>query len=138
MMSAPSRASVMAWLRPWPRAAPVMQATLPSTRPVIVLSSLSSNVCCIQHEVVVLAGVRTKLAGPGRARHRLCLVFASVGPDWVSRRRPIRMICAGAGRALPALHNHGLTVVAREHRCHIRLECPVPDWRAVDCGAARV
>jgi hypothetical protein len=32
---------VIAWLRPWPRAAPVMKATLPSTRPVIVLSSLS-------------------------------------------------------------------------------------------------
>jgi hypothetical protein len=27
----------MAWLRPWPRAAPVMKATLPSTRPVIVV-----------------------------------------------------------------------------------------------------
>src|SRR6266481_4969543 len=33
MMSAPSDASVTAWLRPWPRAAPVMNATLPSTRP---------------------------------------------------------------------------------------------------------
>jgi hypothetical protein len=51
---------VTAWLRPWPRAAPVMKATLPSTRPVIVLSSLSLNVCCVQHEVVVLAGFRTK------------------------------------------------------------------------------
>src|SRR5258707_10653407 len=36
MMSAPSWASRMAWLRPWPRAAPVMKATLPATRPVIV------------------------------------------------------------------------------------------------------
>src|SRR4029077_14198298 len=60
MMSAPSRASVMAWLRPWPRAAPVMKATLPSTRPVIVLSSLSLCVCCVQHAVLVLAGFRTK------------------------------------------------------------------------------
>src|SRR5271154_3101394 len=33
MMSAPSSASRMAWLRPWPRPAPVMNATLPSTRP---------------------------------------------------------------------------------------------------------
>src|SRR2546430_6510623 len=71
MMSAPSRASVMAWLRPWPRAAPVMKATLPSTRPVIVLSSLSWSVYCVQHEAVVLAGFRTKagervgVAGPG-------------------------------------------------------------------------
>src|SRR6185437_4913537 len=35
MMSAPSWASRTAWLRPWPRAAPVMNATLPATRPVI-------------------------------------------------------------------------------------------------------
>src|ERR1700689_4351867 len=33
MISAPSWASRMAWLRPWPRAAPVMKATLPATRP---------------------------------------------------------------------------------------------------------
>ena len=34
MMSAPSSASRMAWLRPCPRAAPVMNATLPSKRPI--------------------------------------------------------------------------------------------------------
>src|ERR1700728_2038256 len=33
MMSAPSWASRTAWLRPWPRAAPVMKATLPSSLP---------------------------------------------------------------------------------------------------------
>src|SRR6185437_3367229 len=33
MMSAPSSASLIAWLRPWLRAAPVMKATLPCTRP---------------------------------------------------------------------------------------------------------
>src|ERR1700733_1440534 len=33
MMSAPSWASLIAWLRPWLRAAPVMKATLPATRP---------------------------------------------------------------------------------------------------------
>src|SRR5215469_5945280 len=38
MMSAPSCASRTAWLRPWPRAAPVMKATLPATRPGIVTS----------------------------------------------------------------------------------------------------
>src|ERR1700749_323433 len=32
-MSAPSWASLIAWLRPWLRAAPVMKATLPATRP---------------------------------------------------------------------------------------------------------
>src|SRR6185503_13219193 len=35
MMSAPSSASRIAWLRPWPRAAPVTNATLPSTRPIV-------------------------------------------------------------------------------------------------------
>src|ERR1700733_13568138 len=36
MMSAPSWASRMAWLRPCPRPAPLMKATLPATRPGIV------------------------------------------------------------------------------------------------------
>ena len=37
MMSAPSCASRMAWLRPWPRAAPVTKAIFPSTRPICSL-----------------------------------------------------------------------------------------------------
>ncbi len=37
MMSAPSWASRIAWLRPWPRAAPVTKATFPSTRPICSL-----------------------------------------------------------------------------------------------------
>src|ERR1700735_1039921 len=36
MMSAPSSASRIAWLRPWPWPAPVMKATLPATRPAMV------------------------------------------------------------------------------------------------------
>ena len=39
MMSAPSAAIFTAWARPWPRAAPVMSTTLPSSRPVIACSS---------------------------------------------------------------------------------------------------
>ena len=39
MMSAPSCASRTAWLRPWPRAAPVMKATLPSSLPICGSSS---------------------------------------------------------------------------------------------------
>src|SRR3954469_13916771 len=35
MMSAPSPASRMAFSRPWPRAAPVMNATLPATLPIV-------------------------------------------------------------------------------------------------------
>jgi len=42
MMSAPSCANRTACARPWPRAAPVMNATLPSTRPAITNSILSS------------------------------------------------------------------------------------------------
>src|SRR5487761_11041 len=60
MMSAPSRARTSAWLRPWPRAAPVMRATFPATRPdmngllrpcgrvlhnVIMLTVLYNTVC---------------------------------------------------------------------------------------------
>src|SRR6202012_3859111 len=44
MMSAPSWARRIAWLRPWPRAAPVTKATLPSTRPAIATASPSGFV----------------------------------------------------------------------------------------------
>ena len=37
MMSAPSSAIRTAWDLPWPRAAPVMKATLPSSLPAIVV-----------------------------------------------------------------------------------------------------
>src|SRR5712672_3650617 len=86
MMSAPSRASVMAWLRPWPRAAPVMKATLPSTRPVIVLSSLSLCVCCVQHVMLVLAGFRTKAGEPVTRSARFVVAEPGVGkPGTVSQ-----------------------------------------------------
>src|SRR5882757_8935569 len=42
MMSAPSWASRIAWLRPCPRAAPVMKATLPSSFPVTPLAPFTS------------------------------------------------------------------------------------------------
>src|SRR5215469_17793776 len=40
MMSAPSCASLTAWLRPCPRAAPVMNATRPSSLPILGISLL--------------------------------------------------------------------------------------------------
>src|SRR5262252_8280875 len=40
MMSAPSCASLTAWLRPCPRAAPVMNATRPSSLPILCISLL--------------------------------------------------------------------------------------------------
>src|ERR1700730_10951101 len=44
MMSAPSSARRTAWLRPCPRAIPVMKATLPATRPAMVPPRLFRNV----------------------------------------------------------------------------------------------
>src|SRR5690348_696829 len=117
MMSAPSRANVIAWLRPWPRAAPVMKATLPSTRPVIVLSSLSLCVRCVQHVVLVLAGFRTRAGERVGAQARaggaagLLLVRASFATDRMIRRQSIRMICAGPPVSRRVLHNRGLPVV---------------------------
>src|SRR5215467_6316512 len=55
MMSAPSSASRTAWLLPWPRAAPVMKATLPETRPVMCSVSSASRLVCLLDEGV--AGV---------------------------------------------------------------------------------
>src|SRR4051795_51514 len=43
MMSAPRSASRSAWLRPWPRAAPVMNATLPSKLPIVSPRSLGRD-----------------------------------------------------------------------------------------------
>src|SRR5215475_12017046 len=45
MMSAPSSASRTAWLRPWPRAAPVTNATFPCTRPIRRLSFPINYLC---------------------------------------------------------------------------------------------
>jgi hypothetical protein len=58
MMSAPSCASRIAWLRPWPRAAPVMKATFPSSFP-IGFHSVSRS---------TLGQARSGLRGPDR-RH---------------------------------------------------------------------
>src|SRR3954451_11007568 len=67
MMSAPSCASRTAWLRPWLRAAPVMKATLPSTRPATGSPSLGdpSGVHLVQRSGDVAAGVG------GQVEHRL-------------------------------------------------------------------
>src|ERR1700752_3792415 len=50
MMSAPSSASRTAWLRPWPRAAPVTNATFPCTRP-IRRSSFRIDYLCVSAAV---------------------------------------------------------------------------------------
>src|SRR6267142_1735570 len=48
MMSAPSWASLIAWLRPWLRAAPVMKATLPATRPAMSAPLLLTLNCLLE------------------------------------------------------------------------------------------
>src|SRR5690348_8571553 len=53
MMSAPSWASRIACDRPWPRAAPVMKATLPATRPAMFKPPylLPDGVACVDGEL---------------------------------------------------------------------------------------
>src|SRR5277367_6929804 len=70
MMSAPSRASVIAWLRPWPRAAPVMKATLPSSFPVMLLCPFLVMNLFFRNGASSAAahgqsGQRVLIAGPG-------------------------------------------------------------------------
>src|SRR5260370_33095823 len=55
-MPAPSSASRMAWLRPWPRSAPVTKATLPATRP--AMGSLFSLVSGLLDEGAGVDGKR--------------------------------------------------------------------------------
>src|ERR1700733_1625135 len=64
MMLAPSCASRMAWLRPWPRAAPVMKATLPSSFRVIPCPS------CLAAASAMSLRSPCCLCWPGRGRGR--------------------------------------------------------------------
>ena len=49
MMSAPSSASLTAWLRPWPRAPPVTRTTLSCTRPINTVPFHSVRVTLLEH-----------------------------------------------------------------------------------------
>src|SRR6185503_17384989 len=81
MMSAPSLASRIAWARPWPRAAPVMNATRPSRGPPDAVTAAP------------FVGLRTRLTAElervldrvadDRARHAVAAPAASAqfGPD---------------------------------------------------------
>src|SRR5215475_10613060 len=85
MMSAPSSASRTAWLRPWPRAAPVTNATFPCTRPIRRLS-FPINYLCVSAAVDAqdLSGdVAGFFANQQCAERRDVLVLA----DEVQRRR---------------------------------------------------
>src|SRR2546421_2565661 len=51
MMSAPSRARRTAWALPWPRAAPVMKATRPSSDPISGVLPLLGRHATVDHHV---------------------------------------------------------------------------------------
>src|SRR5690348_7793866 len=94
MMSAPSSASRIAWLRPCPRAAPVMKATLPSSFPATPLAPFTSVTDSGRpgSAAGAEAGQGTLVAGRVRRtpadRHR-------DGPGGHGRPRPVRVV---AGR----------------------------------------
>src|SRR5579862_1686751 len=93
MMSAPSAASRTAWLRPCPRAAPVMKATLPSRVPTSRLSSWSARLaqaCAtlrthITYFVFTAREVARRRGGAQRSRDRgQHLVRGQDGPERVA------------------------------------------------------
>ena len=65
MMSAPSCASRIACERPWPRAAPVTNATLPSTRPVPAPDGPLVETVEDKFEVIAAGEAVAITAGPG-------------------------------------------------------------------------
>src|SRR5690606_8313864 len=99
MMSAPSCASRTAWLRPWPRAAPVMKATLPETRPIS-----ASFVAGKGGNAVVQVSLGFAGCGSGRR--------GRVGGICVGSVRDLCGICAGsvAGSVLRVAGVHGQRV----------------------------
>src|SRR5712691_651450 len=81
MMSAPSVASRIACDRPWPRAAPVMKATLPATRPVIFLPPRWGLPDCVARvDGELQAGDVARLVG-GQEQHRVADVARVHGLD---------------------------------------------------------
>src|ERR1051325_9631624 len=97
MMSAPSPARRTAWECPCPRAPPLMKATLPSRRLILLRSSWNSGRVANGLELVVGGGPAQPVDGPvqvavGAETHR---VF---GADRVEDLRPPAMIDALAPR----------------------------------------
>src|SRR5580700_2097063 len=111
MMSAPSCASRIACDRPWPRAAPVMKATLPSSLPATFITSFTGE-------------TMVSLVGHAAARHRLRhgrfvmslhrahplggwpRVPGRAGPEAGQRVLLTGPVRAPAGRAGPDGHRH--------------------------------
>src|SRR5579871_496427 len=119
-MSAPSRANATAWLRPWPRAPPVITATRPSNRPIasppgrLWTATLLTNV--------------PPHAGPGLPPHRQRP--AAGGRGAAARRAPRRrallvprMVSLADGdlhRVRPWAHARGARAPFRPRHLHPR------------------
>src|SRR3984957_7579382 len=107
MMSAPSWASLVAWLRPWLRAAPVMKATLPATRPDMVLL-LPDRVAGVDRELE--AGHVPGLVG-GEEEDRVADVarLDHLDREPVHGQRPeVRVLLDHVGEAAQAGHHRGV------------------------------
>ena len=111
MMSAPSCASRTACARPWPRAAPVMKATLPSTRPVIgYLNSL-----WVQEFQLTKVGMdsqpRTAVVGDDDRFLSLIEYFARAEDTVLRQRDGVKLQCrlygADGGELTTTLHTRG-------------------------------
>src|SRR5215472_1449617 len=125
MMSAPSCASRTAWLRPWPRAAPVMNATLPATRPGIVTSFLFlRGFSRDDHGQRLPAADRRRRGEPGRAS--VDVPFGEAPEDLLQHDAPLQ----------PGQRRAEAVVDAPAER-HRHAELPV-DVEAVAVGVAAV
>src|ERR1700756_619962 len=100
MMSAPSCASLTAWLRPWPRAAPVMKATMPSSFPLMLL-------CPFLVTNLFFRNGASPAAPGGQAGQRVLIAGAGGGPADGDRHPPPAVRVIG-GRARPGGRACGL------------------------------
>ena len=74
MRSAPSSASRSAWLRPKPRAAPVIRMRLPATRAVVIRPYGSFH---IRPRMVTDWGMSSTVTNPVGARHTQSIAFTA-------------------------------------------------------------
>src|ERR1700679_1987552 len=107
MMSAPSCASLIAWERPWLRAAPVMNATLPATRPAMT-DSLPDRVAGVDGELE--PGHVTGFVG-GQEQHGVADVARLVHLDGQAvheERAQVRALVDRRGEPAEAGHHRGV------------------------------
>src|SRR4051795_11972753 len=159
MMSAPRSASRSAWLRPWPRAAPVMNATLPSKLPIVSPRSLGRDdrraaVAACERARGALWGCPAPAAGAVCSRRdpwegdgvndprslfdltgRVALVTG--GSRGLGREMVLAFAAAGAdvviaSRKLPACEAVAEEVRDRTGRRALPIACHVGEWSQID------